>query len=42
MEGNTEALYLKRCLEKVEMRLKRGPGTKWTGYDFEQLSNEIQ
>lgn len=41
MEGNTEAFYLKRCLEKVELQLKRGPAGKWTGYDFEQLSHEI-
>ena len=42
MDGNTEALYLKLCLEKVELRLKRGSSSQWTGYDFEQLSNEIQ
>jgi hypothetical protein len=42
MNSNTEGLYLKLCLEKIEIRLKRGPSSRWTSYDFEQLSNEIQ
>lgn len=42
MDSNTEARYLKLCLEKIEILLKRGPSSNWTGYDFEQLSNEIE
>ena len=37
-----ELLLLKRCLELIEEKLNRGTSTDWTGYDFEQLSAEIQ
>jgi hypothetical protein len=42
MNSNTEGHYLSLCLERIEIRLNRGPSSKWTGYDFEQLSNEIE
>ena len=44
METNNdkELQHLKKCLELIEEKLNRGTSTDWTGYDFEQLSREIQ
>lgn len=42
MNNDKELQLLKKCLELIEEKLNRGTSTDWTGYDFEQLSTEIQ
>lgn len=42
MENNLETDYIQRCLQLVERRFDRGPGSEWSSYDFEKLSDAIQ
>lgn len=42
INNNKELQFLKKCLELIEEKLNRGSSTDWTGYDFEQLSAEVQ
>jgi hypothetical protein len=41
MNNNTEAIYIRQCLEIIEARWQRGPAGEWKSYDFEKLSGEI-
>src|SRR5450432_3497341 len=41
MNNNTDAVYIRQCLEIIEARWQRGPSGEWKSYDFEKLSDEI-
>lgn len=41
MNNNTDADFIRQCVELIEARWKRGPSSEWRSYDFEKLSNEI-
>ncbi len=41
MNSFTETEPIKRCLELIELKFQRGPGSTWTSYDFEKLSAAI-
>lgn len=41
MNNNSEEYYLSRVLEQIETKFDRGPGNKWTTYDFEKLSDAV-
>lgn len=33
---------IQTCLQQIETRLNRGPGSEWTNFDFEKLSSGIE
>lgn len=41
MNNNTDAVYIRQCMELIEARWQRGPSGEWRSYDFEKLSDEI-
>ena len=41
MNNNTDAIYIRQCVELIEARWQRGPSGDWKSYDFEKLSGEI-
>jgi hypothetical protein len=41
MNNNTDAIYIRQCLQLIEARWQRGPVGEWKSYDFEKLSDEI-
>ncbi|MEC5146362.1 hypothetical protein [Chitinophaga sp. 212800010-3] len=41
MDNNSEIKYIQTCLALAEVRLNRGPGSEWTSYDFEKVSDAI-
>ncbi|MFI5324525.1 MAG: hypothetical protein ACHQ6U_13705, partial [Thermodesulfobacteriota bacterium] len=41
MNNNTDAIYVRQCMELIEARWQRGPSGEWKSYDFEKLSDKI-
>ena len=41
MNNNTDADYIRQCMDLIETRWQRGPSAEWKSYDFEKLSDEI-
>lgn len=41
MDYNTENIYIRKCLDLIEVQYNRGKSADWSTYDFEKLSDAI-